>query len=61
MAKIIPSDEQLQWLTTANTTYLVAQDEAFSNLENVRSALMDAWAAIEMLVDTDTFRELVAE
>ncbi len=61
MSRIIPDSEQQTWLNTANKAYLLNQDEGFSDQEHLRTALMAAWEAIEMLVDADTFYALVGE
>lgn len=57
--KVIPDENQQTRLRVANESFLLCVDEAFSNIDNVRTALMTAWDAIEILIDEATFESLV--
>ncbi len=61
MPRIVPDDTQKHWLHKANTSYLFAQDKRFDSAEDNRTALMEAWEVIELLIDRKTFKELVGE
>ncbi len=61
LPRVVPDRQQLSWLEVANKSFLIAQDTGFDDSEKWRAAASDAWNAIEMLIDSDTFYKLVNE